>query len=198
MKVLIFTTLFPNKVQRCLGTFSLERAKELARLAEIQVIAPVPYFPPLRVFRRWYPFSQVPCCEVWSGIVVHHPRYVVFPKVGMALYGLSMFFSVLCRVRALRRRFDFDLIDAHFVYPDGFAAVLLGKMLHRPVVVTSHGTDLNLYPRFSLVRKLLIYTLSRADAVIAVCKALKDQALSLGASEDKSSVIPNGVQLSKF
>lgn len=198
MKVLIFTTLFPNAVQRYLGLFSLERAKELAQLVEVQVMAPVPYFPPLRCFRRWYPFSQIPHRENKSGIVIHHPRYFIFPKVGMVLYGLFMFLSVLRRVDALRRKFDFDLIDAHFVYPDGFAAVLLGKVLRRPVVVTSHGTDLNLYSRFPLVRKLLIYTLSKADAVVTVSKALKNQALWLGASQEKVSVIPNGVQLSKF
>jgi len=34
------------------------------------------------------------------------------------------------------RRFPFDLIDAHFTYPDGLAGVLLAKCFRCPGIVT--------------------------------------------------------------
>jgi glycosyltransferase involved in cell wall biosynthesis len=120
------------------------------------------------------------------------------PKVGMTSYGLMMFLSVLPTVKKIQREFDYDIIDAQFVYPDGFAGVLLGRYFGKPVVVTSHGTDINLYPKFPLIRHLLRYTLRKADKVIAVCQSLKDVMIQLGISGEKVSVIPNGVDLAKF
>ena len=55
-------------------------------------------------------------------------------------------------VGALSDGFDFDLIDAHYFYPDGVAAALLGKWLNKPVVITGRGTDLNLIPQHTLPR----------------------------------------------
>ena len=55
----------------------------------------------------------------------------------------------------LKARFRFDLIDAHYFYPDGVAAVLLGRSLGKPVVITARGTDLNLMPEFLVPRQLI-------------------------------------------
>ncbi len=46
--------------------------------------------------------------------------------------------------RQIREGQDFDLIDSHYFYPDGVAAVLLGCALNRPVVITARGDDLDL------------------------------------------------------
>jgi len=169
MKVLVFTTLYPNNVWPNQGVFIKERMTQFARLdgCEVKVVAPVPYFPPIKANWRWR-FSQVAPSEVRDGIEVYHPRYYMTPKWGMTLYGILMFLSVVLAVRKLRRDFDFDLIDAHFVYPDGFAAVLLGKCFNKPVVVTARGSDVNLYSAFPIIHRLLRYTLNEAKSVIAV------------------------------
>ena len=41
----------------------------------------------------------------------------MIPKVGMAFQGLLMFLSVFRFIRGIQTDFDFDLIDAHYVYP---------------------------------------------------------------------------------
>lgn len=163
----------------------------------VKVIAPVPYFPKIKLNWRWT-FSQVAPLEIRDGIEVYHPRYCMIPKVGMTFYGLMMFLSVLGTVRKVRRKFDFDLIDAHYVYPDGFAAVMLGWFFRKPVVVSARGTDINLYANFPVIRKILQYTLRRANRVIAVCQALKDAMVNLGIAQEKIVVIPNGVDHRKF
>lgn len=199
MKVLVFTSLYPNNIWPNFGVFVKERMTNFARLngSKVQVIAPVPYFPPIKIGSRWK-FSQVAQQEVIEGVPVYHPRYLMTPKVGMATYGLTMFLSVLPTVMRIKREFDFDLIDTHYVYPDGFAAVLLGRFFKKPVVVSARGSDINLFVNFPLIRKLLQYTLFSANQVIAVCQALKDAMIQLKVPENKISVIPNGVDVTKF
>jgi glycosyltransferase involved in cell wall biosynthesis len=109
-----------------------------------------------------------------------------------------LFLSVLSKVRNVQKDFDFDLIDAHYVYPDGFAAVLLGKFLKKPVVVSARGTDINLYTKLPLIKRLISYTLRKANSVISVCQALKNEMVKIGVEDKKISVIPNGVDPKKF
>jgi glycosyltransferase involved in cell wall biosynthesis len=133
-----------------------------------------------------------------EGIEVYHPRYLMTPKFGMSFYAFMMFVSVLRTVKEVQRNFDFDLIDAHWVYPDGLAAVLLGRLLRKPVVVSARGSDINLYSQFPVIRRLIHYALVRSNGVVAVSTALKQAMVGLGIPAAKISVIPNGVDLEKF
>ncbi len=199
MKILVFTSLFPNNMQPLNGIFIKERMLRVSRMdgCHVQVVAPVPYYPPIRNTRRW-PLSQVARHEEIDGMPVCHPRFFMTPKVAMSSYGVTMFLSVLPTLSRVRRHFDFDIIDAHYVYPDGMAAVLLGKVFRRPVTVSARGTDINLFSRFPLIRPLIRYTLRRADACIAVSPALQQRMLELGAGAQTLSMIPNGVDAEKF
>lgn len=199
MKILVFTSLYPNNMRPTHGVFVKERMTAVSRLPgwQVTVVAPVPYFPPLRLGRRWL-YSQVARKEMIEGVEVHHPRYLMIPKVAMALHGPLMFLSLWRFVRNLHRERCFDLIDAHYVYPDGFAGVCLGRALGLPVVVSARGTDVNLFARFPLIRAYLSHTLRRAHMSIAVCQALKKAMVELGVPADKVVVVPNGVDERKF
>jgi len=198
MKVLVFTTLFPNKVMPNHGAFVKERIRYLTKLCEVRVVSPVPYFPKLKISNKWFKFSQVPLEEEIEGLKVYHPRYLITPKIFRSLYGIFMFLSVAKFVKRLKKEFNFDLIDAHFVYPDGLCAVLLGKFLKRKVIITARGTDINWYPNFRIVKRLIQYTLRRADFIISVSKNLKEKIVNLGVFKEKIKVIPNGVDFDKF
>ncbi|HXG22096.1 MAG TPA: glycosyltransferase family 4 protein [Methylomirabilota bacterium] len=199
MRVLTFTSLYPNNIWPNHGVFIKERVTHFAALpgCEVKVVAPVPYFPPLKINHRWR-FSQVCRRAMVEGLEVHHPRYFMTPKVGMSLYGWLMFLSVLATVKNIHRQFDFDLIDAHYIYPDSFAAVLLGRVLGKPVVVSARGSDVNLFQEFPLIRRLLRYTFRSARKVIAVSQALKRKIVELGIGAEQIAVIPNGVDTRKF
>jgi glycosyltransferase involved in cell wall biosynthesis len=199
MKILVFTSLYPNNVWPNHGVFIKERMTRVAALdgCEVKVVAPVPYFPAVRLNWRWK-FSEVSRLEMRDGIEVHHPRYFITPKVGMTFYGWWMFLSALRTVKRIQKQFDFDVIDAHYVYPDGFAAVLLGKYCKKPVVVSARGSDINLYRTLPVIRKLLRYVLTNADKAIAVSQALKRAMVQLGIREDKICCVPNGVDTQKF
>ena len=199
MKVLVFTNLYPNNMMPHHGVFVKERMTKFAELNgnEVRVVAPVPYFPPIKKNWRWK-YSQIVRKETIEGVEVYHPRFFMIPKMGMPFYGLMMFLSVLPAVLRIRKKFDFDLIDAHYVYPDGFAAVMLGVFFKKPVVVSARGSDVNLFMRFPLIKRLLRLTLNQAHAAIGVCQALKDAMHSLNVPARKIAVIPNGVDKGKF
>ncbi len=164
---------------------------------EVQVVAPVPYWPPINLTYRWQ-FRKVVSKEQIEGIAVHHPRYFMIPKIGMFLHGWLMYLSVLPFVKRLEKVYPFDVIDAHYVYPDGFVGVLLGAYFGRPVVVSARGSDINQFASFYLIQKFLSYTLRRATHAIAVCEALKQAMLPLGSRQEDTTVIPNGVDSKKF
>ena len=200
MKILTFTTLFPNAKKPDFGIFIKNRMAAVKDLpgVELKVIAPVPFFPPLKFTKKWYTYSQIPKCELIDGIEVFHPRYFVTPKVGMTFYGLWMFLGALGCVNKLKRDFSFDLIDAHYVFPDGFAAILLGLIFKKPVVISARGTDVNLYSHLPVVKNLLRFALKRADHLIAVSNSLGEVMIKEGVERKSVSIIPNGINPHRF
>lgn len=200
MKVLVFTNLFPNSVYPNHGIFTQHRmgSSHGQDGCEIRVVAPVPYCPPWPALGEWYAKSRIPAFERIDGIDVYHPRYPLIPKISMPLHGFLMFLFSLQQVKRIHREFPFDLIDGHFVYPDGFAAVLLARAMKKPVVVSALGTDIHEFPRRRLIRPMIRYALSRSDLCLTVCDALKRSMVDLGTPEDKIRVIPSGVDAERF
>ena len=198
LRALVYTTLFPNSMQPLHGSFIAERMRHLLPFVDMSVVAPVPYFPRINVNQRWFNFAEAPHVERFAGFEVDHPRYLVVPRIGMTTHGFSMFAGSLPQVWRRLRAADYDLIDAHYIYPDGLAAVMLGALLKKPVVVSARGTDINLFPKFKAIRPMVRQVLKRADAVIAVSRPLKDIMIELGCSPEKITVIPNGVDPVKF
>src|SRR6185503_7843000 len=91
MKVLVFTSLFPNNVWPHHGVFIRERMTRVAALPDVtlRVVAPVPYYPPLKLGARWL-YTQVAREERIAGLPVSHPRYFMIPKIAMGLHGPLM------------------------------------------------------------------------------------------------------------
>jgi teichuronic acid biosynthesis glycosyltransferase TuaC len=202
VKILLFSSLFPNAVQPLHGLFIEQRLLKVLGTgrAEARVVAPVPWFPiKAPAFGEYATFARVPARELRNGIHVWHPRYVRLPKVGMSSAPLSMALGALAALRRIRATgFDFDVIDAHYYYPDGVAAAILGRWLRRPVTITARGTDINLIPGHRLPRAQIRWAADRASANIAVCDALKDKMRGLGLEESKLRVFRNGVDLQRF
>jgi len=201
MRVLTFTSLFPNQQQPNFAVFIKNRMAAVNRCddVDVRVVAPVPWFPKkIPGEGRWQQLANIPEREVIDGLQVSHPRYLVTPKVGMTCYGYSMYRGCLKTIEAIYKEWPFDIIDAHYVYPDGLAAVMLGKHFNVPVVVSARGTDMNLYPQFRLVRPLVKRVLRESTGLISVCQSLADLMVDHGADSEKITVIPNGVDLDNF
>jgi len=202
MKILTFTTLYPDTTRPGHGIFVENRLRHLVADGAVQsrVVAPVPWFPSTQPrFGEYASYAGVPAGEVRHGISVQHPRYLLLPKVGMTLAPYCMASAVKGTVRSiLESGHDFDLIDAHYFYPDGVAAVMIGKALGKPVVITARGTDLNLIPQYALPRRMIRWAAAHSAAMITVCQALKDVLLELGVADSRVTVLRNGVDLEAF
>ena len=164
----------------------------------VKVIAPVPYFPSWFPSKRWGFYSQIPFQERIGNLEVYHPRYPLFPGFLMVLHGVFVFLGSLRLASRLHREFRFDCIDAHYVYPDGFAATLLGMALKLPVFISARGTDVNLFPHFRTIRPFIVWSLRKTAGIIAVSAALKTSIIGLGIPEESICVIPNGVDSKRF
>jgi len=193
VRVLVLSTVFPSSTRPSFGVFVRERVRWLARRCEVEVVSPFPWFPGQRR-SGVRPQPAPPACEEDDGLRVHHPRVPSLPGVGRAGDGLLYAAALLPSVARLH--FPFDVIDAHFGYPDGFAAVLLGRALNRPVVISLRGYELDLARR-ALRRPQLAFALRRAR-VVAVSEPLRRLACELGAPTERVRVIGNGVDATRF
>ncbi len=196
LKILLISSVFPNEKQPTLGTFVRERMLHVAKRCEVMVVAPAPWFPLIRYFKKNYR-PVVPKMEIQDGIKVYHPKFFNFPGLFKCLDGIFLFFSSSLTLYKIKKSFDFDIIDSHFAYPDGLGAVLLGRLFKKPVTITLRGTIVPL-SNYRLRRFQISFALKSANIVFSVCKSLKDKAVSLGVQENKIVVVSNGVDTDKF
>ncbi len=202
IRTLLFSTLYPSVVRPSHGIFVETRLRELLKTGEVEtrVIAPVPWFPlKAERFGEYGQFAATPREDTRHGVHVQYPRYLLLPKVGMNMAPASIARAAWPAVqRLLAEGFDFDLIDAHYYYPDAVAAAAIARRLGKPFVVTARGTDLNLIPEYPEPRRRILETAAQASASIGVCKALMDRLAELGADPAKLHVLRNGVDLERF
>jgi glycosyltransferase involved in cell wall biosynthesis len=198
-RIVVFTTLFPNATQPNSGIFIRERMFRVAKELPLMVVAPVPWFPfqgLIRIFRPHFRPAP-PYREIQDGIEVLHPRFFSIPGAIKSLDGIFLALSTFVLMQRLKRKHNFNIIDSHFAYPDGYAASLLGKWLRLPFTVTLRGTEARL-ARQSVFRTHMTSALQSAAKIFSVSDSLRQIALSLGAPESKTQVVGNGIDTTKF
>lgn len=198
-RLVVFSTLFPHPGQAHAGVFIRERMFRVGQVMPLAVVAPVPWFPLqglIRLFRSHFR-PAAPYHEVQQGFDVYHPRFFSIPGFFKSWDGFFMALGCYRLMIRLQWRGGFDIIDAHFAYPDGYAAVLLGKWLKVPVTVTLRGTEVPL-SKYAGRRKRIIRALQGAVRVFSVSASLKRHAVSLGIDADKIRVVGNGVDTNKY
>jgi glycosyltransferase involved in cell wall biosynthesis len=197
--IVVFSTLFPSPQLPQAGIFIRERMFRVAKELPLTVVSPSPCFPFQGLIRLWKPHFRPssPLHEVQSGIEVFRPRFLSFPGILKSLDGLLLAICSYPRLRYLKNQGRLDIIDAHFAYPDGYAAVRLGRWLDVPVTVTLRGTE-NRHLRDPALAPLVSYTLTHANRVFSVAASLLDLAKQFGLSPEKATVIGNGVDSDRF
>jgi len=201
MKMLVFTTLYPNSEQPNHGLFVEKRLLEFVHRypCEVRVVAPVPWFPGWLPGQRYAALAKVPRRETRGQVEIFHPRYLVIPKLTWRVAPLMLVLGSILTIRRLRAEgFDFDLIDAHFVFPDGVAAQMIGRLVRKPVCMTARGSDINDSLRFWLPRRMIRWAVTRAKAVIAVSEELAKKMRGLCGELLAVHVLPNGVDRTRF
>lgn len=203
LRVLTFTSLFPSSARPRHGVFVETRLRHLVhdRPVDARVVAPVPWFPfrspafgPYAGFAATLREERRPC-----GIEVTYPRYLMLPRIGVARQPDRMAQAAMAEVdRLVRAGWTPQVIDAHYLYPDGVAASIVAERLGLPFVVTARGTDVNVLARLPGCRERILASLQRAGAVVAVSSGLKAGLVDLGLDPAAIHVLRNGVDSALF
>ena len=196
MKILSLSSVYPNPDEPGLGLFVRARIEQMALRAEVKMIAPIPLLdytnPQGKLFRR----RTFPLTRQEGPVEIYHPRWL-FPPGGTPANVFCEFLRLAPLVRTIRQTFPFDLIDAHFGYPEGAAAAHLSALFHVPFTITLRGSE-TAFAAFPARRQVLRWAMRRAAHVIAVSDDLRDFAIREGVRPDCATTIPNGIDPGVF
>jgi glycosyltransferase involved in cell wall biosynthesis len=197
MNVVVVTNLFPNIAEPMRSTFNEQQVLALRNmLGTVSVIVPIDWRRKLKLRRDGFRADQLAKPE-WNGLPVSYPTFYYIPKLANWLNGPLMFLSILPQWLRARKQHP-DAIFATWAFPDGFAAVLLGKLSGVRVVVKVHGSDVEILAKETLRRVLTVWALNRASAVVSVSAYLRDLLVDFGVRPSKLCVIYNGIDDQKF
>ena len=201
LRVLTLSTLFPSAARPTLGLFVARQTLGLAARddVELRVVAPVglPVWP-LSLHPHYRDLARLPGEDSWQGLVVHRPRYRVWPGRAAAGTAARLADSLLPRLRVLRTRFAFDLIDAEFFWPDGPAAMRLAAALGVPFSIKARGSDIHYWGHQPGIGEQIAAAGRAANGLLAVSGALRDEMASLGMPADRIRVHHTGIDLDLF
>ena len=199
-KTLVLSRNYPNNVTSLLGLWTERFVRHISASCAVRVVAPVPYCPPLpgipadyKRFRRVQPQRQD------GGVIIYHPRFLVGP--GYSLYNfeaLLYYLSIRKLVDRIRREFRFELIHAHFSYPDGVVGAWLGKRYEVPVVVTEHACWQPWMDQYPLVCRQAVRASRKISFHIAVSEHVRSTIAHFTGSLERIRVIPVGVDGAVF
>ena len=183
--------LLPTRAEPHRGIFVARRLSQLAALADVQILQPVPWFPLLRPRPNvgWTADVDIPQS--------YRQRMFYLPGVMKNLDGRWLARSILPVLARWQDETGIDLIDAHFGYPEGVGAVLAAERLGIPAFITIRGNEL-VYLQNPSIRGQLLDAFSRARGIIAVSHAMRNAIGSAGVDLSKVRVIPNAVDRSQF
>jgi len=116
--------------------------------------------------------------------------------------------SLTKRIREIVSSQKIDVIHAHSPVLNAMAALKVGKEFDIPVVYeirafwedasVSHGTSREGDLRYRITQSLETKAVKKADAVTVICQGLKNDLMERGIADDKITLIPNAVDLTKF
>lgn len=193
MRVLSFSYCFPNQAQPTWGVFVAQRLEALARRVELQVVSPMPVCPPLTSFRP----SPGPVRDTWRGLKVYRPRFWYVPKLFKSADARLYARGLRRWLRRLVAEWRPDMLDAHFIWPDGVAVGLLARELGVPYTITLRG-GVWVYLKRPRIRPQCVEALNGARHVISLSDSMADACRQSGATRPRYHTVPNGVNREMF
>ena len=178
MHILITTSTFPRWSGDTLPGFVFSLAKYLiSRGTSLDVIAPHAHGSkkkeiletvPVRRYRYFWPDTWEKLCY-GEGIVNNLRKNFLF----LFQVPFLLIAQFLIVTSSIKNKKDY-LINAHWIFPQGFIAALYRKFFRIPVVLSVHGGDI-FYRQKGFYKILVQYTLKNVDAILCVSTAIKQE-----------------------
>jgi glycosyltransferase involved in cell wall biosynthesis len=199
-RVLFLARAYPNRMQPLHGLWVRQHVTSSTAFCEPKVLSPVPWCPPIPGMGDEYRlFRRVERTASDEGIEVLHPRFLVGPGLRFApIEATTYLASALPAAARLRRRFPFDLVHAHFTYPDGVAAVALGRRYSVPVIITEQVPWRPWLDGVPAVRRQAVWAAQNVDFHVAISRVVKEQIEHFTGPSDRIRVVPNAVDETIF
>jgi len=192
LKIAVVTAHFPSSAHPTHGRPAYETMRILNGACNVRVFFPHAVYPSFlkprsRIYSGLDPSYSPP------GITVGYYGYPALPMVSRPFNGQLAARSLLSHVRG----FAPDLVFSYFLYPDGYAALKIGRALHIPVVAMGVGSDVHsIQDRFSKMRTRTV--VKEADFLVAISEDLRRRMVAMGAPPDKTRTVVSGCDLSVF
>ncbi len=120
-----------------------------------------------------------------------------YPPLGTPINSWTLYQRILQQISRWHQQQPFDLIDAHFGFPEGIAAAMLARKLNIPFVITQRGHE-PLVAERKTGNAALRWALKSASHVISVSDELTEFAITMGVSPDQTTTVTNGVNANIF
>jgi teichuronic acid biosynthesis glycosyltransferase TuaC len=200
LRVLTLSTLYPDATRPNFGPFVEYQTRGLAAHpdVELQVIAPRGIPPLGRFHPKYRGLAALPYWELRNAVPVSRPLFTHLPGPGARYDGKLLARSLVDTFRDHFETFPVDVIDAQFFWPDGPAAIALGKALGVPVSIKARGADIHYWGKNPATAAQVIAAGRAADGMLAVSSALKTDMVALGMPDDRISVHQTGIDRGSF
>ncbi len=199
MRVLMLSHMYPSPVNPTAGIFVHEQVQALQALGhDVRVVSPKGWAPP--GLSHWSAYRDVPGVDIVEGVRVLYPKKLTLPRNLLGPYNCdAMLLAIRRPLQRVYSRWPFEVIHAHMLVPDGWAAAAVGAELGVPVVATGHRADvLDIPARGARDAAQVERAVETIDQVVTVSRAIGDAAEALGRPRRPIQVIPNGADTAHF
>jgi glycosyltransferase involved in cell wall biosynthesis len=198
-KVLVLSSTYPSLNSQVFQPgFVHLLCKNLKKLGyKIDVLAPyiegalpIEHMDGVKIYRYRYFFKKLSYLTRSGGIIGNISKNPFL----LMLVPFLIFAQFFCLLRLLKNQ-DYDFIHAHWIFPQGFLALLVKKILRKNVAIVcaSHGGDLFFLKSkfFKVVNRLVI---KNVDGFHVVGQHMKTYCTEvLGVEKNKIDVISMGI-----
>ncbi len=201
LNILSLATLFPDAARPNFGLFVERSLSALARQdgVRLTVVAPIGLPPwPLSQHDRYRALTALPVQESWRGLNVRRPRFWLVPRLGARWNPAMVARAVLADIAAQHSADPFHVIDAQFFYPDGPAAMRIGRSLRLPWSIKARGADISHFGHHPATRPQIVAAAAGAGGLLAVSAAMREDMAAIGIDPAKVAVHYTGIDAARF
>lgn len=198
--VLALSYSYPSSAMPTRGLWTQRLTRAATAVADVTVIAPVPYVPPgvdlaeLGHYRRTEHRAHDD-----AGFDVYYPHVVSGLTRRLHSFEATLDYHLVRRVAdRINAEHPIDLIHAHFIYPAGVIAARLGRRYGAPVVTTEPAWWRAWFAQYPRVGRQVERWLWAIHTVTGVSDAVRRDVEGVIAGRTHTDVLPNVVDEATF
>jgi teichuronic acid biosynthesis glycosyltransferase TuaC len=195
MRILFFSTAFPQPHDPYRAPYNLQRCRALAMSHDVAVVSPRSWLDSLTIAHPPVRATSDGKDRFWD---VSYPTFYYPPGCCRGQHARCLWLSCRRDLASLTDRFRPDVVLSYWTFPDGEVALRIARQARVPAVAIVGGSDVLLNGHDAARRERVRRVLSHVDAVIAVSEALRDRIHELGIERRRIHRIPPAVEHETF